>query len=107
MGPRFRGSEPCSQYEHSNYVTLIIFVTVLFIFLFVLYVLFFKWVFEGNLDLPRFGVVSQIVFNCFPERKGKKEDKSVLEENRVETKLEKPTRHWSLDIFNMISIPIL
>ena len=39
--------------------------------------------------------------------KGKKEDKSVLEENRVETKLEKPTRHWSLDIFNLISIPVL
>ena len=38
---------------------------------------------------------------------GKKDDKSVLEENKVETKLEKPTRHWSLDIFNLISIPIL
>ena len=34
--------------ERSQYFSIVIFISVLFIFLLVLYVLFFKWVFEVN-----------------------------------------------------------
>jgi len=55
--------------EFENYA-LSAFVLAICIFcLLFFYVCFFKWVAKGNLDLPKFGGASQVVFKCFPQRK--------------------------------------
>ena len=83
---------------------------IIFIALIALYVLFFKWVFEvanlwkpvkmksfsqGNLDLPSFGLVSSVVFNCFPERRKKQtNDSDSVEKNAPgSVTIEKPARY--------------
>jgi len=63
--------------EFENYA-LSAFVLAMCIFcLLFFYVCFFKWVAKGNLDLPKFGGASQVVFNCFPQRKGLKKTESA------------------------------
>ena len=83
---------------------------IIFIALIALYVLFFKWVFEvanlwkpvtdisfsqGNLDLPRFGLVSSVVFNCFPDRRKKQanDSESVEKNTPGSITIEKPARY--------------
>ena len=51
--------------------------------------------FQGNLDLPRFGLVSLVVFNCFPERRKKQtNDSESVEKNHPSgITIEKPARY--------------
>jgi hypothetical protein len=58
----------------------VVLVIVLLILL-VSYICFWKWVAKGNLDLPKFGGGSQLVFNCFPRKSGlsKSESTQVLQ----------------------------
>merc|ERR1711971_581348 len=70
------------QLHSGEYVSVVVCMVIIFIALIALYVLFFKWVFEGNLDLPRFGLVSSVIFNCFPERRKKQtNDSESVEKN--------------------------
>ena len=50
---------------------------------------------QGNLDLPRFGLVSSVVFNCFPERRKKQtNDSDSVEKNAPgNVTIEKPARY--------------
>lgn len=58
----------------------VVLVIVLLILL-VSYICFWKWVAKGNLDFPKFGGGSQLVFNCFPRKSGlsKSESTQVLQ----------------------------
>jgi len=61
----------------------VILIIVLLLLLF-FYICFWKWVAKGNLDLPKFGGGSQLVFTCFPNRSGLKKTEStqVLGDNQ-------------------------
>lgn len=54
--------------EFEHYALMAFVILVLFSGFISLYVYFFKWVAKGNLDLPRFGGGSDVVFNCFPQQ---------------------------------------
>jgi len=73
-----------------DYILHGVILIILLLLLLFLYICFWKWVAQGNLDLPKFGGGSQLVFACFPNRSGLKKTEStqVLGDNQENGRME-------------------
>jgi len=77
MHPADQNSFEFTRIAMEEYILHGVLLIILLLLLLFMYVCFWKWVAQGNLDLPKFGGGSQLVFNCFPNRSGLKKSEST------------------------------